>query len=116
MKTFSQHKRTVAVLVIFSLIFALACLFPYIRFYRWCVAEKPATILVAVQSHWKVVAVFGGLFLCWCCLSFVASVNISRTSRIFGPYFGGILARIILFLELGGFVAIGLYMALKLFI
>ena len=115
MKTFRQCKRTVAVLVIFTLIFALASLFPYIRFYRWCVAEKPATIWVALQSHWKLTAVFGALFLCWACLSFVTSVRISRTSRIFGPYFGGILARIILFLETGGYVAIILFLVLKLF-
>ena len=115
MKTFSQSKRTVSVLVIFTLIVALASLFPYIRFYRWCLAEKPATIWVALQAHWKLTVVFGALFVAWSCLSFIASVNISRTSRIFGHYFGGTLARIILFLETGGYVAIILFLVLKLF-
>ena len=116
MKTFSQHKRTVSVCVIFSLIFSLACLLPYIRFYNLCVADGKIAFLAAVQKHLIEVITFGGLFLCWACLSFVTSVNISRTSRIFGHYFGGILARIILFLETAGFVAIILYMVLKLFI
>ena len=115
MKTFGQCKRNIAVLVILTLIIALTSLFPYIRFYRWCLAEKPATIWIALQAHWKLTVVFGALLVVWAFLSFMTSVRISRTSRIFGPYFGGILARIILFLEAGGYVAIILFFILKLF-
>ena len=124
MKSFRQHKRTAAVFVIFSMIFALALLIPYIRIYRLthsAIVANPGNFVniikemcVADKTNLWVTIAFGVFSFAWLCLSIIANIKISRTSRIFGGYFGGVLGRIILLVEFLGYVAIWVVLFVQL--
>ncbi len=116
MKTFVQSKRNAAVHVIFSMIFALALIIPYIRIYRAthaAIVANPGNFFnlivdftkVSQTNLWVTIA-FVVFTLAWFFLSIIANIKISRTKRIFGGYFGGFLGRLILLLEYLGFAAL----------
>ena len=124
MKTFRQSKRTAAVFSIFAMIFALALLIPYIRIYRGthqAIVANPGNFLNIIKEFtavsslnlWVTIA-FGVFSLAWLFLSIIANIKISRTSRIFGSYFGGVLGRILLLLEYLGYVAIWVVLFIQL--
>ena len=124
MKTFRQSKKTAAVFGIFAMIFALALLIPYIRLYRGthsAIVANPGNFLNIIKEFtagsslnlWVTIA-FGVFSLAWLFLSIITNIKISRTSRIFGSYFGGVLGRIMLLLEYLGYAAIWVVLFVQL--
>lgn len=124
MKTFRQHKRSAAVFVIFSMIFALALIIPYIRIYREthsAIVANPGNffnIIVefakADQKKLWITIAFAVFSFAWLFLSIIANIKIGRTRRIFGGYFGGFLGRLILLLEFLGYVALWVVLFVQL--
>ena len=90
------------------MIFALALLFPYIRFYRYEHANIVAGkgIWDAMVAHPYSSSIFCVLTVCWVALTINALIHYRRTKRLFGGYLGSFLGHLVILAEYLGYASI----------
>ena len=100
------------VLLILTSIIALVSAFFWLPFYRACQAYNH-DVMKALKDYTVVAVKFGAFALAFFVFSIITNVKFSRCAKFYGPSFGNIFGRIIVFLEYAtyAFAIIALFIA-----
>ena len=105
MRSFESMKSRAAVHFILQAIILCVAAFFYVKFY-YAFRAADGTLLEKVKANLTTVLIFGGVSLVWLFNWFAVNRKYSQIRRIYGGYFGGVLGRILLLLELAGYVLV----------
>ena len=101
MKSFESMRTRAAVHFIITAIVLCFAAFFYVKFY-YAFRSGTGSIIDRVKANLTTAIIFFALSAVWLINWFSVNVKYSRIRRIYGAYFGGILGRILLLVELVG--------------
>ena len=101
MRSFESMRTRAAVHFILQALVLCAAAFCYVKFY-YLFRAGTGSIIDRVKDNLVWAIAFGGTSLVWLVNWFAVHIKYTRIRRIYGIYFGGILGRILLLLELVG--------------
>ena len=105
MRSFRQEKTVAAVQFILTTLILCVAAFFYIKFY-YAFRASSGPILDRIKENLTPAIFFGAFSLIWFIFWISTNVKYGRVSRYFGAYAGGVFGRLLLFLELAGFVLV----------
>ena len=105
MRTFESCKTRAAVQFILQAIILAVAAFFYVKFY-YAFRATDGSILHRVKENLKPALIFGALSLVWFFNWIASMTKYVRIARYFRNYFGNVLGRILLSLELVGYVLV----------
>jgi len=105
MRSFRYEKTVAAVQFILTTLVLCVAAFFYVKFYYPFRASE-GTILQRLQQNLQPAIFFGAFSLVWFIMWISTNVKYGKVSRYYGSYFGGVLGRILLLLEVAGYALV----------
>ena len=112
MRSFESMRTRAAVHFIIQALVLCGAAFLYVKFYYPFRAAE-GSILERLQSNLTLAIAFGAVSIVWFVNWVAVNVKYSRIRRIYGGYFGGVLGRILLLLELAGYALVIAFLFIK---
>ena len=111
MRTFESAKTRAAVQFILQAIVLCVAAFFYVKFY-FAFRQGTGSIIERIQANLKWALIFGGVSLVWL-FNWIASMRkYGNIRRYFGRYFGCFLGRLLLWLELAGYILVIVFLVI----
>ena len=102
-------KTRAAVHFILTALVLCAAAFCYLKFY-YAFRATEGSLLHRVKENLVWALAFGGTSVVWFINWVSVNIKYSRIRRIYGAYFGGILGRLLLLVELAGYVLVIIFL------
>lgn len=111
MKSFESMRTRAAVHFILQAIVLCVAAFLYVKFY-YAFRAGTGSIIDRVKDNLVWAISFGAVSIVWLVNWVAVNVKYTRIRRIYGAYFGGILGRLLLLLELAGYALVIVFLVI----
>lgn len=105
MRSFREEKTVAAVQFILTTLILCVAAFFYIKFY-YPFRASTGPVIERLKENLTPAIFFGAFSVIWFIFWISTNVKYGRVSRYYGSYFGGVFGRLLLLLELAGYVLV----------